>query len=234
MNDTDPAEPHLLITAGPTHEPIDAVRFLGNRSSGRVGSALAKAAAARGWRVRLLIGPMTTPPEADGIEVIRFQSTSDLENLLTEHLDWCDALVMAAAVSDYRPKVEVDAKTGKWRRGDGPVHLELVPTPDLLAGCARNRCEHQTLVGFALEPRNRLTASARAKLERKDIDYIVANPLETMDSGSIAATLFRRGGEAVSSTDGEISKTEFAEWLLDLLEPVIHESAGSHADRVPR
>ncbi|USN98414.1 MAG: hypothetical protein H6810_09570 [Phycisphaeraceae bacterium] len=220
----------LLITAGPTHEPIDAVRYIGNRSSGRVGAAVAQAAATCKWDVRLLMGPAPTVPPANGIEIIRFRSTADLERLLAEHLPWCDLLIMAAAVSDYTPRVEADA-TGKWKRGDGPISLELVPTPDLLAGCAARRRPDQVLVGFALEPRNRLTASARAKLERKDIDFIVANPLETMDSDAIAATLFRRGGEAVSSTDGPITKPEFARWLLDLLAPAVADSARSHADR---
>ncbi len=221
----------LLITAGPTHEPIDAVRFLGNRSSGRVGAAIADAAAAKGWHVRVLMGPTPTRPDAGRVEVIPFRSTADLGTLLDENLGWCDILIMAAAVSDYTPDIRPDARSGKWRRGEGPVTLRLVPTPDLLARCAQRRREGQILVGFALEPRNRLTDSARAKLERKDIDYIVANPLETMDADSIAATLFRRGGQAVSSTDGEISKAEFASWLLDLLEPVAAENRRSHADR---
>lgn len=222
MPDSNPntTSPRLLVTAGPTHEPIDAVRFLGNRSSGRVGSAIADEAARRGWPVRVLMGPAARLPESPGVEVTRFQSTADLEALLAEHLPWCDLLIMAAAVSDYRPVTPAGASDGKLRRGKGPITLTLEPTPDLLAGCAARRDDHQTLVGFALEPRNRLADSARAKLDRKDIDYIVANPLETMDAGSIAATLFERGGQAVASTDGEIGKTEFAAWLLDQLETV--------------
>ena len=221
----------LLITAGPTHEPIDAVRFLGNRSSGRVGVALCDAAADLGWDVRLLMGPSPARPASASVEVIGFRSVSDLDTLLREHLAWCDVLIMAAAVSDYTPDIDPDTRAGKWRRGKGPVTLRLVPTPDLLAGCAGRRREDQILVGFALEPRSRLTDSARAKLERKNIDYIVANPLETMDADSISATLFRRGGEAVSSTDGTMSKPEFAAWLLGLLEPAAAEARRSHADR---
>lgn len=220
MSDLNPntTRPKLLITAGPTHEPIDAVRYLGNRSSGRIGSALADDAARRGWPVRLLMGPAAQLPVSPDVEVIRYQSTSDLEALLAEHLPWCDLLIMAAAVSDFRPVIEDGAEGGKWRRGKETVSLELEPTPDLLAGCSARAAEHQTLVGFALEPRSRLTDSARAKLERKNIDFIVANPLETMDAGSIAATLFARGGQAVASTDGEIGKPEFATWLLDQLQ----------------
>ena len=115
----------LLITAGPTHEPIDAVRFLGNRSSGRVGSSLAEAAADLGWEVRLLMGPHAVIPEHGGIDIIRFQSTSDLQALLNEHLPWCDLLIMAAAVSDFTPVVPDGAEDTKWRRGAGSLTLEL-------------------------------------------------------------------------------------------------------------
>lgn len=215
--------PNILITAGPTHEPIDAVRYLGNRSSGRVGCAIADAAASRGWGVTLLLGPATRQPESDSIRILRFTSTADLQALLHDHFPDADLLVMAAAVADFRPVLPEGGPPAKIRRGSAPLTLQLEPTPDLLAGCADRRRPDQVLVGFALEPRNRLSDSARAKLERKHIDYIVANPLETMDAETIAATLFKRGGEAVASTDGAITKPEFARWLLDQLEPALDE-----------
>lgn len=223
--------PRLLITAGPTHEPIDAVRYLGNRSSGRVGAAIADAADARGWPTRLLMGPSARLPLSTGVRVERFTSTADLQALLREHLPWCDILIMAAAVSDYRPIVPESVLQTKWRRGDGPISLDLVPTPDLLAGCVQDKREDQILVGFALEPQSQLTDSARSKLERKQIDYIVANPLETMDAEHIAATLFRRGGEAIASTDGKVTKPDFAHWLLDQFAPILSIPHRSHADR---
>ncbi len=219
----------LLITAGPTHEPIDAVRFLGNRSSGRVGSALAESAAEKGWDVRLLMGPHAVLPDQrpDGtpIEIIRFQSTADLEALLREHLPWCDMLIMAAAVSDFTPVIPEGAEDTKWRRGSDSLTLELTPTPDLLKGCSERARGDQILVGFALEPRERLVESATSKLERKDIDFIVANPLKTMDADSIAATIFQRGGRPLASTDGPISKKHFAAWLLEQLDA----AASAHA-----
>lgn len=222
----------LLITAGPTHEPIDAVRFLGNRSSGRVGTALAEAAADLGWEVRLLMGPHAMIPDHRDITIIRFQSTADLEALLNEHLPWCEMLIMAAAVSDFTPVVPRDCQQTKWRRGDDAPVLHLQPTPDLLKGCAGRAREDQTLVGFALEPHERLESSARAKLERKDVDFIVANPLETMDADRIAAILYERGGDAVASTDGPISKQTFAKWLLEELESAsavsLRECRSSH------
>ena len=112
MNRTDPtshSRGRLLITAGPTHEPIDAVRFIGNRSSGRVGSALATEAASRGWAVTLLMGPGTVVPDPSMysmLSVVRFRTASDLQGLLKEHVPLADVLVMAAAVADYRPKVD--------------------------------------------------------------------------------------------------------------------------------
>jgi phosphopantothenoylcysteine decarboxylase/phosphopantothenate--cysteine ligase len=174
----------LLITAGPTHEPIDAVRFLGNRSSGRLGAALAESAADLDWDVRTLIGPHADLPDTRdrSIDIRRFRSTADLEALLAEHLPWCDMLIMAAAVSDFTPVVPKNAKSTKWRRGSKALTLELTPTPDLLKGCSERARGDQILVGFALEPAETMLASARAKLERKGIDFIVANPLETMDA----------------------------------------------------
>jgi phosphopantothenoylcysteine decarboxylase/phosphopantothenate--cysteine ligase len=222
----------LLITAGPTHEPIDAVRFIGNRSSGRVGTALAETAADKGWDVRLLMGPYAMVPEHGKIDITRFQSTADLEELLEKHLPWCDMLIMAAAVSDFTPVVPEDCQETKWRRGDDAPVLELRPTPDLLKGCSERARDDQTLVGFALEPDETLVSSALRKLERKDIDFIVANPLETMDADRIAATIYARGGEAIASTDGPISKQTFATWLLDQLESAsavtLRECKSSH------
>ena len=102
----DDATLRLLITAGPTYEPIDAVRFIGNRSSGQLGSALADHAAKAGWEVTLLLGPNAILPSDNRVRVVRFQSCQDLQTLLAEHLPDCDTLVMAAAVADYRPVPE--------------------------------------------------------------------------------------------------------------------------------
>jgi len=215
----------VLIAAGPTQEPIDDVRYIGNRSSGRLGIALALAACARGHNVTLLLGPIPAlEPDEFGRSltairtqgnVVRFRTTEDLERGLAAHGPAADVIVMSAAVADYRPKK--GTVTGKIRRADSGLSLELEPTPDLLAGLGRNRRESQLLVGFALEPRERLLESARQKLERKAIDLIVANPLETMDSGDIEARVLGRRGEDFS-TDGRIAKTEFAPWLFDIVE----------------
>jgi phosphopantothenoylcysteine decarboxylase/phosphopantothenate--cysteine ligase len=220
---------HLLITAGPTYEPIDAVRFLGNRSSGRLGSALADSAMEQGWSVTLLLGPNAVEPLHKGITIIRFQSTQDLQDLLDEHLPACDCLIMAAAVADYRPVADEIDPDGKRKRSGGDISLSLEATPDLLARCSSNARQTQLLVGFALEPANRLISSATRKLEKKNIDLIVANELETMDSDSIHATLLsnpKRGLELQLSTDGAIAKSKFAHWLLEHITPIARARAG--------
>ncbi|MBL8745807.1 MAG: phosphopantothenoylcysteine decarboxylase [Phycisphaerae bacterium] len=208
-----PAQLRILITAGPTYEPIDEVRFIGNRSSGRLGVAVASEALRRGWIVTLLLGPNAADPEP-GVHVRRFRTTADLEGLLREEFPKCDVLVMAAAVADYRPVG--GGAGGKIRRSEGGLRIELEPTPDLLAGVAKSRQPGQVIVGFALEPRERLMESAREKILRKGIDAIVANPLETMDSPEIEAVLIRRDGTS-EATPGRVDKGVFAAWLIDRL-----------------
>jgi len=223
-----PADLRLLITAGPTYEPIDAVRFIGNRSSGRLGSALADEAARRGWRVTLLLGPNAIRPEDQRVDVVRFQSTADLQSLLRVHLPSCDVLVMAAAVADFRPVADEVDPHGKRRRTKEGLTLQLEATPDLLMGCSSAARPDQLLVGFALEPEKDLLDSARSKLRRKSIDLIVANPLETMDSPHIRAWLVGNADRGLSltlQTDGAILKERFASWLLEHLTPLALQRA---------
>lgn len=225
----DDATPRLLITAGPTYEPIDAVRFIGNRSSGRLGSALADHAASMGWSVHLLLGPNAVTPSDSRVRLTRFGSCQNLEELLAEHLPECDTLVMAAAVADYRPVPEEIDLSGKRRRVGGELNIKLESTPDLLASCSGSARQDQLLVGFALEPRERLIESALRKLDRKQIDLIVANPLETMDADSIEALLIgnsSRGFDLRIETPGTISKSQFACWLIEQLTPLTLQRRG--------
>jgi len=140
-------------------------------------------------------------------------TTADLEALLDEHLPENEVLIMAAAVADYRP-VGIFCSEQKIKRAERRLTIELEATPDLLAKCSSKRKAGQTLIGFALEPEDRLLSSAREKLGRKMVDAIVANPLKTMNSSEIEATIVLRDGGMVS-TPGSISKSEFAGWLLD-------------------
>lgn len=210
--------PRLLITAGPTHEPIDAVRYLGNRSSGRLGIALTDQADELGWPVSLLLGPTHLMPRSDCVRLTRFHTAADLRRALNKTLPECDILVMAAAVADYTPATA--DLSGKIRRSENEaLTLSLRPTPDLLSECAARARADQLLVGFALEPASGLAASARAKLARKGVDLIVANPLETMESAGIDAKLLAH--PTLSALEAESphpqSKLEFAAWLLPIL-----------------
>ncbi|MBC7834612.1 MAG: phosphopantothenoylcysteine decarboxylase [Phycisphaerales bacterium] len=228
--DASPLKSHsgrrLLITAGPTYEPIDAVRFIGNRSSGRLGIALADEAARRGWRVTLLLGPTALAPTDSHLAIRRFRTTADLEGLLREEGSRCDVLIMAAAVADYRALNDEAGAHTKLRRTGERLVLELEPTPDLLAGFSATRRPDQFVVGFALEPRERLLVSARAKLGRKNLDFIVANPLETMDAPTIEATILGADGFE-RQTDGPLPKELFAPWLLELIEQSLRHRASA-------
>ncbi len=208
--DSPKPSPRLLITAGPTHEAIDAVRFIGNRSSGRMGMALAAAAHSAGWEVTLLLGPAGSAQVPPGVVVHRFTSCEDLRRLLAEQMPAADVLIMAAAVADYRPVGGASEK--KLPRGAGRMTLELESTPDLLAECAAKRRPGQLLIGFALEEPAALLVRGGEKLRRKGVDAIVANPLKTMDAGEIDAVLITPGAEP--QRPGVMSKGDFAKWLI--------------------
>jgi phosphopantothenoylcysteine decarboxylase/phosphopantothenate--cysteine ligase len=205
----------MVITAGPTHEAIDAVRYIANRSSGRMGIAIAEAAHDAGWDVTLLLGPVGEAGP-DRIRVERFTSTEDLERLLAVAFPECDVLMMAAAVADYRPK---SMSGQKIPRVDGRFSLELESTPDLVGACAKIKKQHQLIVGFALEEPSRLNERAVQKLRDKNLNAIVANPLETMGSGQIAAKVFTPDGrEHFPPHDGTMDKQVFAKWLVGWIE----------------
>lgn len=204
---------HILITAGPTHEAIDEVRYLANRSSGRMGLALADAAARAGCEVTLLLGPASVEvtTEFPQITVKLFESTADLERLLHTHFPKCDVLIMAAAVADYRPASRL---AGKLPRQDGRLVLELEPTPDLVADCSGRRRPGQRIIAFALEEPSRLADRAIEKLRKKGVDAIVANPLATMGSGNITAMVYTASGERFVPDPPTSDKAAFAEWLV--------------------
>ena len=226
---------HILITAGPTHERIDDVRYLANRSSGRMGIALTQAALDAGCDVTLLLGPVAIPREriaelaehrrdagatgrdrqevgATGrLRVERFESTADLERLLESNFLACDVLIMAAAVADYRPAVQVAGKLP--RKGDKFV-LELEPTPDLVAGCVARRRPGQRIIAFALEEPGSLTQRATEKMRAKGVDAIVANPLATMGSETVTATVYTSAGQTFAPDPPSADKQTFATWLV--------------------
>ena len=203
----------VVVTAGPTYEAIDPVRFLGNRSSGRMGFALARQAALRGAEVTLVAGPVNqeTP---EGVERIDVVSAVEMQAALGETAPAADLVVMAAAVADYRPRERADQKLKK-SGADGLV-LELEQNPDLLAGLASLAPEAMR-VGFAAET-ERLEDSARSKLEAKQAHWIVANDVSRPDIGFEAAdneaVVFGQGGRPVRFP--KQSKDELAGRLLEL------------------
>lgn len=210
--------PTALVTLGPTEEPLDAVRFLGNRSSGQMGLAIAESLLSRGWLVVAGAGPIRTPIPASFLHhpharVERFRTALDLEALLHRELPRADLVVMAAAVADFRPRSTAD---GKLRRVDAGLQLDLEAVPDLLASTRGLRKPGSRIFGFALEPANTLRDSALDKLARKDLAGIVANPLETMDAPDIDGTLFLRDGR-VLSPGRRLPKPDFAAWLTGVI-----------------
>jgi phosphopantothenoylcysteine decarboxylase/phosphopantothenate--cysteine ligase len=185
----------VLVTAGPTREHIDAVRFITNASSGRMGCALAAAAVAAGHEVTLLLGPCPARPPG-GCRVIRFVSVADLKAAMQGHFADCDALVMAAAVGDFTVAAPM---AGRIKRSAGPVTIRLEPTEDLLAGLAARKRPGQVVVAFAVEEGSRqaIEAGARGKMAAKGADYVVVNAPAAMGEKESQACVLSPGGAVV-------------------------------------
>src|SRR5690606_8829589 len=168
----------ILITAGPTYEAIDPVRFIGNHSSGKMGFELAREAAAQGAEVTLISGPTHLQDPGAGVKVIRVESAMQMYEAAIAHFPETDAVIAAAAVSDYRPK---QIALQKIKKKDQELHLDLEPNKDVLASLGELK-QHQILVGFALETENE-EANAKSKIERKNLDFIVLNSLNDEGAG---------------------------------------------------
>jgi phosphopantothenoylcysteine decarboxylase/phosphopantothenate--cysteine ligase len=207
----------VVVTAGPTYEDIDQVRYVGNRSSGRMGYAVAAEAARRGARVVLVSGPTPLEPPP-GLEVVRVRSAEEMRNAVKAHASEADVVVMAAAVADYTP--QTGAVQGKIEKAEGPMELTLVRTADILAELSRARgaATKPVLVGFAAESGDPVRRG-REKLKRKGIDLIVANDISRADAGFESET----NEATILSADGEEpfplgTKTELASMILDRAE----------------
>ncbi|MEM6377212.1 MAG: bifunctional phosphopantothenoylcysteine decarboxylase/phosphopantothenate--cysteine ligase CoaBC [Bacteroidota bacterium] len=168
-----------LITAGPTFEPIDPVRFIGNRSSGKMGMALALAAAEAGAQVELILGPSKLAINHPKIKIHSVETALEMHEKATLLFPSCDIAIMAAAVSDYRP--EQVAKQ-KIKKSDDQLRIDLVKNPDIAADLGHQKKAHQLLVGFALET-NDAIQNAQQKLKKKNLDLIVLNSLEDKGAG---------------------------------------------------
>jgi phosphopantothenoylcysteine decarboxylase/phosphopantothenate--cysteine ligase len=213
---------HVVVSAGGTREPLDTVRFLGNRSSGRMGVAVAAEAARRGADVTLLSANVSVPVPA-GIEVVMTPTAADLANEALSRAD-ADVVVMAAAVADYRPAEQLDAKRTK----DGePWTLTLEPTVDVLAELGRQKHDGQVLVGFAANEGPAGIEAARRKRERKAVNLLVFNDVSRSDIGFDAedneVTLIGADGER---TIGKRSKDACAAAILDAVAALLEERKG--------
>lgn len=169
----------VLVTAGPTFEPIDPVRFIGNHSSGKMGIEIAKALAGQGAEVNLVIGPTSINVDHPGIFVTRITTASEMYAECVKIFPDTDIAIMSAAVSDFSPAKE---ERQKIKKADGLKSIKLVPTVDILADLGKNKMDGQILVGFALETENELD-NARKKMSQKNLDIIVLNSLKDIGSG---------------------------------------------------
>jgi phosphopantothenoylcysteine decarboxylase / phosphopantothenate---cysteine ligase len=167
----------FLITAGPTREPIDPVRYLSNRSSGKMGYAIAEAAIQAGHHVVLISGPVDVDPPR-GVDLISISTSDEMFDAVHERVRECDVLVMCAAVADYKPK---QVSKNKIKKRDANLSLELVPTRDILASLPKQDRPY-LVVGFAAETEN-IEANAQRKLQGKNCDVVVANDVSRPDSG---------------------------------------------------
>jgi phosphopantothenoylcysteine decarboxylase/phosphopantothenate--cysteine ligase len=206
----------ILVTAGPTREAIDPVRYLSNRSSGKMGYAVARCAAARGHNVRLVSGPVFLEPPV-GVELCPVVSAADMLKAVMESMAWCNVLIMAAAVADWRPRT---VSPQKLKKGDGSLAMELKlePVPDILQAVQSVKGD-RLIVGFAAETRD-LMSEARAKLARKGLDMIVANDVTEPGAGFEVDTnrvvFIAPGGEPISLP--LMSKDDVAARIMDWVE----------------
>lgn len=204
----------VLITAGPTYEKIDPVRFIGNYSSGKMGYALAESCARRGAEVTLISGPVQVKAQHPSIKVTKVESAHQMHEAAIEAFPTSDAAILCAAVADFTPEVKADQKI---KREKEDLILKLVPTEDIAAALGKIKKENQCLVGFALETNNEL-ANARHKLGKKNFDFIVLNSLQDAGAG------FQCDTNKITIVDKEKAtpyplktKTEVADDIIDRL-----------------
>jgi phosphopantothenoylcysteine decarboxylase/phosphopantothenate--cysteine ligase len=208
----------VLVTAGPTREAIDPVRYLTNRSSGKMGYAIADAAASQGAAVTLVTGPASNrPPTHPNISVVPIVTAAEMHRAAIEHFKSADVVFASAAVSDYRP---LSQNKSKIKKIEQDFALSLTRNPDILAAMGRDKQPGQLLVGFAAETEN-LESNARVKLESKNLDFVVANDVTVSGAGfevdtNIALVIGRDGFRQYLPL---MSKREMAERLLEIVRP---------------
>jgi phosphopantothenoylcysteine decarboxylase/phosphopantothenate--cysteine ligase len=213
----------VLVTAGGTREPIDSVRYVGNRSSGRMGFALADEAAALGAEV-VCVAANVSLPRNPRIRYVDVETAAQLQEACEAEFDRCDVLLMAAAPADFRPADPADRKLKKTEHDS--LQIDLEPTADIISGLARRRRDQQVLVGFAAEHGEGAIAYGRDKLERKRLDAVVVNDIARSDIGFDTA----ENEVTIVTADGETavpraSKNEVAQAILAVVDARLHASA---------
>lgn len=187
----------ILITAGPTHEPIDPVRFIGNHSSGKMGIALAEAFAEKGNEVILIKGVTNLRSANESIQEVRVQTAAEMFDACTQYFSWADVIVFAAAVADYTPKYPSNTKI---KKNENEFSIDLVKTKDIAYELGKLKTVNQTIVGFALETDHE-EQNAMGKLEKKNFDFIVLNSMRDQGAGfqtdTNKITIIDRGGNVV-------------------------------------
>jgi phosphopantothenoylcysteine decarboxylase/phosphopantothenate--cysteine ligase len=169
----------ILVTAGPTYEPIDPVRFIGNRSTGKMGVSIAEALADRGAEVLLVLGPSKLTPKNKNVKLFRVETAQEMYDVCVSNFEKCDAAILSAAVADYRP---AEVALQKIKKKGETLDIQLIKNPDIAATLGQMKKRGQILVGFALETNDELE-NAKGKLERKNLDFIVLNSLRDAGAG---------------------------------------------------
>ena len=190
---------NILITAGPTHEPIDPVRFIANHSSGKMGIALAEEFAARGHRVILIKGPSHLNVANPEIRQINIQTAAEMFETCSQYFDSSDVVIFAAAVADYTPK---HTSATKIKKSESEFSIELIKTKDIAAELGKRKKSNQIIVGFALETNNE-EANAREKLLKKNSDFVVLNSMQDEGAG------FQKDTNKITIIDREGNVTKF-------------------------
>jgi len=194
------AKKRAVVTAGPTYEPIDAVRFIGNRSSGLMGFSLAKVLAKNNFEVDLITGPTHLTISDKNINRIDVNTAEEMLQMCLKHCPNADIIIMSAAVADYTPEEKTNQKI---KKGNASLTLKLKPTTDILKTIASQKTENQIVVGFALETDNEL-ANAKQKLRNKNLDFIVLNSLNDAGAG------FGTSTNKITLIDKNENSTEFS------------------------
>ena len=210
---------HVLITAGPTYEAIDPVRFIGNRSSGKMGYSIAKECKARGAQVTLVSGPVSSDLKADdGIEVVRVQSAEEMYHACDQFFENADIVILAAAVADYRP---AEVALQKIKKSDDEMQISLKKTIDIAATLGAKKKTNQIFIGFALETNDEINHATK-KLHKKNLDFIVLNTLNDKGAGFQVDTnkITILDNKGMTTAYDLKSKTEVAQDIVDYL--VIH------------